>query len=126
MKHVNVMNGHITQPVVSSVDMDEVQQSIESIENKLDVEIIAKQKTIEHLQNDIRRLHLLIEEKDKTVLELNEKLADCSRSNEGNRQLINKLLGDVDRMRQDIDWYQRTYEKRSFWGMIKEKIFFKK
>lgn len=54
--------------------------------------------------------------------QLQNKLADCRRHNEGQQQLINKLLSDIDRYQLDIDWYRRTYEKRTFLGVIKEKI----
>ena len=57
------------------------------------------------------------------VDQLEKKLADCRRHNEGQQQLINKLLSDIDRCQLDIDWYRRTYEKRTFFGVIKEKLF---
>jgi len=44
----------------------------------------------------------------------------------GNRQLINKLLGDISRLQNDIDWYKRTYEKRSLLGLLREKFFQRK
>lgn len=110
--------------VVNGKDrLEEMQQTLEQIIHKLDAEIMAKQKTIEHQEEEIQRLHLLTESKDKIILETAEKLTDCQNNSEGNRQLINKLLGDIDRLRQDIDWYKRTYEKRSFLGTIKEKFF---
>jgi peptidoglycan hydrolase CwlO-like protein len=106
--------------------MEELQQSLDLIEHKLDTEIHAKQNTIDRQEQEIMRLHVLIEGKDKIILDTGEKLKECTNNNEGNRQLINKLLGDIDRLRQDLEWYRRTYEKRSFLGTIKEKIFFKK
>ena len=66
--------------------IEDLQQSLEIIEHKLDSEILNKQKTIERQEEEINRLHLLIETKDKTLLEMSEKLADCMRNNEGNRQ----------------------------------------
>ena len=122
MEHLVLM-----KPQISEQDkVDEVQQSLEMIEHKLDTEIIAKQKTIDRQEQEIQRLHDLVEEKNKIILEINEKLIDCVRNGEGNRQLINKLLNDIERLQQNIDWYKRTYVKRSFLGTIKEKIFFKK
>ncbi|HTJ11881.1 MAG TPA: hypothetical protein VL547_07645 [Dinghuibacter sp.] len=59
----------------------------------------------------------------QTIEQLQHKLADCRRHNEGQQQLINKLLSDIDRYQLDIDWYRRTYEKRTFLGVIKEKLF---
>lgn len=106
--------------------INELQQMLESIENKLDAEILAKQNSIERQEQEIQRLHLLIEGKDKIILETGEKLAECQNSNNGNRQLINKLLNDIERLNQDIDWYKRTYEKRTFAGMMKQRLFNRK
>ena len=123
MKHSIILD---SQHIAGQGNIEDVQQSLELIEHKLDSEIVAKQRTIDHQQQEIQRLHLLIEEKDKTILETSEKLIECASNNEGNRQLINKLLNDIDRLNQDIEWYKRTFEKRSFLGTIKEKIFLKK
>jgi chromosome segregation ATPase len=123
MKHSIILK---SQQLGQEGNIDDVQQWLELIEHKLDSEILAKQRTIDHQQQEIQRLHLLIEGKDKIILEISEKLTECTNNSEGNRQLINKLLGDIDRLHQDIDWYKRTYEKRSFLGTIKEKIFLKK
>ena len=106
--------------------MEDLQQSLETIEHKLDSEILNKQKTIGRQEEEINRLHLLIETKDKTLLEMSEKLADCMRNNEGNRQLINKLLNDIDRLNQNVEWYKKTYENRNLFGMIKQKLIRKK
>ena len=102
--------------------MEDLQQSLDLIEHKLDTEIQAKQNTIDRQEQEIMRLHVLIEKKDKIILETGEKLAECASNNEGNRQLINKLLNDIGRLNQDIEWYKRTYETRSFLGTISEKI----
>jgi chromosome segregation ATPase len=119
MKHSIILD---SQQIAGQGNIEEVQQSLELIEHKLDSEILAKQRTIDHQQQEIQRLHILLETKDKIILEISEKLAECTNNNEGNRQLINKLLGDIDRLRQDLDWYKRTYEKRSFLGTIREKL----
>lgn len=123
MKHSIILN---SQQIAQEGNIDDIQQWLELIELKLDSEILAKQKTIDRQEQEIERLHLLIEGKDKIILETSEKLKECTNNTEGNRQLINKLLGDIERLRQDLDWYKRTYEKRSFLGTIKEKIFLKK
>jgi predicted nucleic acid-binding Zn-ribbon protein len=108
--------------VTEQEKMDFIQQSLNMIENKLDSEITARQKTIDLQEKEIHRLHKIGEEKSNHILELNEKLVECMHNNEGSRQLINKLLNDIDRLQQDIEWYKRTYEKRSFLGIIKEII----
>jgi predicted RNase H-like nuclease (RuvC/YqgF family) len=120
MKHsISVKPQHFTE----LEKMDDLQQSLEIIEQKLDSEIVAKQNTIDRQEHEIQRLHGLVEEKNKIILEINEKLVDCIRNEEGNRQLINKLLNDIDRLNRDIEWYKRTYEKRSLLGTIREKLF---
>lgn len=104
--------------------IEDLQQSLDIIEHKLDTEIHAKQITIERQEQEIQRLHILIEKKDKLILETSEKLNECTNNNEGNRQLINKLLNDIDRLNQDIDWYKKTFEKRSLAGVLKDRFRF--
>jgi peptidoglycan hydrolase CwlO-like protein len=104
--------------------IEDLQQSLDIIEHKLDTEIHAKQITIERQEQEIQRLHILIEKKDKLILETGEKLNECTNNNEGNRQLINKLLNDIDRLNQDIDWYKKTFEKRSLAGVLKDRFRF--
>lgn len=105
---------------------EEIQAALAAIETKIDNEIKAKQITIQRQEEEICRLGLLEIEKNETIRQVNEKMAEWTRNSEGNRQLINKLLGDIERLHQDIDWYKRTYEKRSFLGIIKQKLFDKK
>jgi uncharacterized coiled-coil protein SlyX len=61
--------------------------------------------------------------KEQIIRDLENRILENQRSIEGNRQLINKLLNDLERRQQDIEWYKRTYENRSFIGTIKEKLF---
>ena len=120
MKHSISVKSHSVSDLEK---MDDFQQSLEMIEHKLDTEIAAKQNTIDRQEQEIQRLHGLVEEKNKIILEINGKLVECMRNSEGNRQLINKLLNDLERLNQDIEWYKRTYVKRSLLGTIKEKLF---
>lgn len=119
MKHQSIIK---TLPLNGESKLSDLQQSLELIEHKLDHEVQAKQNTIERLEMEIDRLQSIIGQKDTALAELNEKLSDCTRNNEGNKQLINKLLNEIDRLNQDIEWYKRTFEKRSFLGTIKEKF----
>jgi predicted RNase H-like nuclease (RuvC/YqgF family) len=105
---------------------DGIRQSLDNIEVKLDKEIKARQKTIDHQEQVMQRLYSLLDEKNTVILELSEKLSECSRNSEGNRQLINKLLNDIERLQQDVDWYKRTYETRSLIGILKQKLFGKR
>lgn len=104
----------------------EIFQSLKSIELQLQKELAAKQKALESSWEEIGRLRNQLGQKDQAIDSLQAKIADSQRSIEGNRQLINKLLSDLDRMRQDIAWYKRTYETRSLLGTIKEKVFGRK
>jgi len=108
--------------VTEQEKMDYIQQSLSIIEDKLDAEITARQKTIDLQETEIHRLHKIAEEKNNLIFDLNERLVECMHSSEGSRQLINKLLNDIDRLQQDIEWYKKTYEKRSLLGTIKQKI----
>ncbi len=103
--------------------LEDIQQTLDMIEHKLDAEIASKQRSIELQENEIQRLQTLVEDRNKVINELQDKLAESLQSLEGNRQLVNKLLNDLDRLNHDIDWYKKTYETRSLFGTIKEKIF---
>ena len=119
MKHSIVMK---SQTLTEHDRLEDLQQSMEIIEDKLDREIISKQHTIERQEDEIQRLHRLVEEKNRVILDANEKLVETMRGSEGSRQLINKLLNDIERLQHDIEWYKRTYEKRSLLGTIRQKI----
>lgn len=115
-----------TQYNNSEVSTENTKVILAAINYKLDADIAAKQKTIDLHEKEIQRLHQLTEEKNSLLMQMTEKLTECARNNEGSRQLINKLLNDIDRLNQDVEWYRRTYEKRSLLGTIKEKIFHRK
>lgn len=116
----------VIPPSSGLLEMHEIRQALEAIEEKMELEISAKQRTIDQQQEDIQRLQALLQEKSQVVTVMEEKMMEGLRKSEGNRQLINKLLGDIDRLNQDIEWYRRTYEKRSLAGTIWEKLFRRK
>lgn len=101
---------------------ENLEQCLQEISQRLDTEIAAKQQTIERLELELRERQAQVEEKNVQIKQLNDKLADCMYKAEGNKQLISKLLNDIDRLNQDIEWYKRTFEKRSLLGIIKEKF----
>jgi len=76
----------------------------------------------QYLERDIYNLSKGIQGKDIEIKALKEELEHLQHLVEGNRQLINKLLGDLSKLQNDIEWYKKTYEQRSFLGTIKEKI----
>ena len=102
---------------------DHINSLLEQIDQKLDEEIGFKQQTITRQEDEIEKLRDVVEEKNIIIKEINDKVLECQRSSEGSRQLINKLLSDIDHLKQDIEWYKRTYVHRSFLGTIKQKLF---
>lgn len=97
-------------------------RTLRSIEQKLEKEVAAKQQIVNWQQEELKRLQSEIANKNITISELNNKLSDCRSHSEGNRQLINKLITDIDKLQHNIDWYKRTYESRSLLGVIKDKL----
>ena len=76
-----------------------------------------------YLEKDIYSLRKELDTKNTEIRTLKADLDNVQHLVEGNRQLINKLLGDLSKLQNDIGWYKRTYEQRSFLGTIREKIF---
>jgi DNA repair exonuclease SbcCD ATPase subunit len=81
-----------------------------------------KRERIEELIVRLKNLEakLIAEEAEKK--NLHQTLTEESRKQEGTKQLINKLLEDIKRYQNDIDWYKRTYEKRSLLGVLRQKF----
>jgi predicted nucleic acid-binding Zn-ribbon protein len=99
-----------------------VLKTLQNIEQRLESEFGAKQEFIEWQQVEHRRLQSELGQKNRAISDLNDKLVECRSNVEGNRQLINKLITDIDRLQQNIEWYKRTYETRSLFGVIKDKL----
>jgi uncharacterized coiled-coil DUF342 family protein len=97
-------------------------KTLRAIDHKLEKEVTAKQQIVVWQQDELKRLHSEIADKNKAIAELNNKLNECRSQSEGNRQLINKLITDIDKLQQNVDWYKRTYESRSLLGVIKDKL----
>lgn len=99
-----------------------VLRTLKLIDQKLEKEIASTQDIVRWQQAELKRLQSEVLEKNDLVSELNTKLIECRSQSEGNRQLINKLITDIDRLQQNVDWYKRTYESRSLLGVIKDKL----
>ena len=99
-----------------------VLKALQNIEQRLESELSAKQEFIQWQQVEQRRLQTEIGQKNRAISDLNDKLVECRSHVEGNRQLINKLITDIDRLQQNIEWYKRTYETRTLLGVIKDKL----
>ncbi len=102
--------------------MEELFVSLKAIQQKLEQEMVSKQAVIDGSWSEIRMLRETLQQKEQHIVQLEKSMTECQRNAEGNRQIINKLLNDLDRMQQDIEWYKRTYESRSLFGTIKEKL----
>lgn len=111
-------------PADQSPQLEDLHRSIKAIQAKLEEEMGGKQRIIEENWSEIKTLRSTVQEKNGAIQKLEACVAEAQRNNEGNRQIINKLLNDLDRMQQDIEWYKRTYENRSLLGVIKDKIKF--
>jgi septal ring factor EnvC (AmiA/AmiB activator) len=97
-------------------------EQLEQIARYLEQEIAGKQQTIEEQRQEIEKLRSEIDVKTRMIADLEQQLNQSARHTEGHRQLINKLLNDITHFQNDIDWYKRTYERRSIWGVLKEKL----
>ncbi|RYG42401.1 MAG: hypothetical protein EOO01_23195 [Chitinophagaceae bacterium] len=103
-------------------NLGEITEKLDDILLYLRNELQGKQKIIDNQAAEILRMRGVIEEKTDIVQSMKQKVADIEQKAESNRQLINKLLGDISHYQKDIEWYKRTYEKRSLWGVMKEKL----
>lgn len=81
-----------------------------------------KRDRIEELAERLQKMEDQLQKEQKEKEDAEQTLKDELRKQEGTKQLINKLLEDIRRYQNDIEWYKRTYETRSFWGIIKEKL----
>lgn len=81
-----------------------------------------KRERIEELILRLKDLEAKLAAEQQEKKQLHQTLTDENKKQEGTKQLINKLLEDIRRYQNDIEWYKRTYEKRSLIGTIKEKL----
>jgi len=120
IKHLT--NGH----TINDPSYKQINEKLEQITGFLLQEMDTKQQTIEEQRQEIATLKAALINRSTEMTELEEKLAQSVQHTEGHRQLINKLLNDIEHFQNDIDWYKRTYERRSLWGVLKEKLTRKK
>lgn len=118
----NLTNGHaITDPSYKQIN-----EKLEQITRYLEQEIECKQKALEEQRLEMEKLKKEVNHKSTVITNLKQQLDQSAQNTEGHRQLINKLLNDIGHLQNDIDWYKRTYERRSIWGVLKEKLTKKK
>jgi len=102
--------------------MSVILKTLSFIQQKLEKEVETNHQIIEWQHTELKRLQAEVLDKNISIVDLGTKLSDCQTQAEGNRQLINKLITDIDRLQQAIEWYRRTYETRSLAGIIKDKL----
>jgi len=106
-----------------ALELRSIHERLDEIRLYIERDIAFKQKMIDEQGMQISLLKASSEEKDLAIKELEGQLQECRHTNEGTRQLINKLLNDISNYQKDIEWYKRTYEKRSLAGTIWQKMF---
>ncbi|MFT2007613.1 hypothetical protein ACMA1I_02975 [Pontibacter sp. 13R65] len=102
--------------------LEGIHQSLEAIQKQLLFELRIKQEAIQLLAEKVIILEKLIDKKDQRISDLQSELGITKHLSEGNKQIVNKLLHDLDKLQQDVEWYKRTYENRSLFGTLKEKF----
>lgn len=107
---------------VTDLQYKQINERLEQICHYLKDEIESKQQTIQEQRKEIERLQQEINSKTTVLTNMQQQMQYNAQSTEGHRQLINKLLNDIEHYQNDIDWYKRTYERRSIWGVLKEKL----
>ena len=104
-------------------ELNAIHESLDKIRAYMEKEIAFKQGLIERQETQIHQLKTRLDEKEVVIQRLEGQLMECRQTNEGTRQLINKLLSDISNYQKDLEWYKRTFEKRSLLGTIRQKLF---
>jgi len=105
------------------LELNAIHESLTRIRDYMEKEIAFKQGLIEKQEVQIHQSKARLEEKEVIIQRLEGQLVECRQTNEGTRQLINKLLSDISNYQKDLEWYKRTFEKRSLLGTIRQKLF---
>lgn len=113
------INGHEND---GPINLQHIYERLGKVIQQLENEISLQQRVIDKQLREIESLKTEIDKKNSLTEKATHQLQESLRNVEGNRQLINKLLSDIAHYQNDIDWYKRTYEKRSFWGVVKDKL----
>lgn len=113
-------------PDINENDLKEwasVDRRLTKIVDFIGSEVRLKSEMIMRLQTMLQQMTAALNAKDRELSDLREKLEKCQQNAEGTHQLMNKLLNDIEKYQKDVDWYRRTYEKRSLLGVLRSKYF---
>lgn len=103
-------------------ELNKFSEDLTVIRHHIESDLQEKQKLIERLQEAIESLVAQRNDLQEKIEKQSEELSSAKQLAEAKKQLIDKLIGDITSLKQDIDWYKRTYEQRSFFGTIKEMV----
>lgn len=103
-------------------ELNKFSEDLALIRNHIEGDLQDKQKLIERLQEAIESLIVQRKDLQEKIDKQNEEVVSAKQLAEAKKQLVDKLIGDITSLKQDIDWYKRTYEQRSFLGYVKERI----
>ncbi len=110
---------HHPQNIISEESIQEALAHIrEFIERELELKNHGIRQQSEAIESLIRQRDELKQQLSAAQVELQA----VKQVAEGKKQLVDKLLGDVARLNQDVEWYKRTYEQRSLFGVLKDKM----
>ncbi len=104
-------------------EINALRQVLVAINKQMEQLVAGHKASIEKAEETIGHLLQLVNKKEAIIESLEMQNRELNRKGEGEKQLVNKLLGDIERLNQDIGWYKKTYEKRSLLGTIKQKLF---
>src|SRR5215813_2888551 len=107
---------------VTDESMSMILRTLASIQQRLEKDAEVNHQILQWQQTELKRLQHEAVERNNVINDLSTKLLECQTQSEGSRQLINKLITDIDRFQQAIEWYRKTYETRSLAGIIKDKL----
>lgn len=119
MRNKYILHDNLAEPD----HLESINTTLRLMQQQLLKELTYKQEIITAKEQEILKLSAQLEKKETQLQELTQKVEEVKRNNEGNKQLTKKLLNDLVRKQQDIEWYKRTYETRSFFGILKQKFF---
>ena len=103
-------------------ELDKFSEDLTVIRNHIESDLQEKQKLIVRLQEAIESLIVQRKDLQEKMEKQSVELLSAKQLAEAKKQLVDKLIGDITSLKQDVDWYKRTYEQRSFLGYLKEKL----
>jgi predicted RNase H-like nuclease (RuvC/YqgF family) len=113
----------LTKESTTHTGLQLVKERLDEMNRHVEEEVLTRQALIDRQYDEINQLRRKLADNEHSIHVLRSALEQCKMEGEGRQQLVNKLLNDITQYINDIDWYKRTYEKRTFLGVIKEKLF---